>query len=197
MKVYNCINQIQTALSKTGISKDNINQAQRYKFRGIDDVYNALAPLLSKYGLCMLPEVMERTVVERVNQKGTALFYITVKVKYTFVAAEDGSKHEVIVYGEAMDSGDKATNKALSAAYKYAALQVFCIPVEGDNDTENSHHEVKYNQPANTYDRLVTLIKDRKLEKNVQSFCNMYKVNKLKELQERQMLELIERITNL
>lgn len=197
MKVYNCINQIQTELAKTGISKDNINQAQRYKFRGIDDVYNALAPLLSKYGLCMLPEVMERTVVERVNQKGTALFYITVKVKYTFVAAEDGSKHEVVVYGEAMDSGDKATNKALSAAYKYAALQVFCIPVEGDNDTENSHHEVKYNQPANTYDRLVTLIKDRKLEKNVQSFCNMYKVNKLKELQERQMLELIERITNL
>lgn len=42
-----------------------------------------------------------------------------------------------------MDSGDKATNKAMSAAYKYAAFQAFAIPTEGDNDADGSTHEIK------------------------------------------------------
>jgi hypothetical protein len=87
-----------------------------------------------------LPNVQERLVVERVNAKGTILLYVTVKVDFAFVSAEDGSDHHVVTYGEAMDSGDKATNKAMSAAYKYAAMQAFCIPTEGDNDADSSTH---------------------------------------------------------
>jgi hypothetical protein len=143
MKVYQAINRVQAALSVEGISKDRSNQAQGYKFRGIDDVYNALSPLLAKHGLCVLPRCTSREVVERVNAKGTALFYVTVCAEFDFVAAEDGSKHTVITYGEAMDSGDKATNKAMSAAYKYACMQAFSIPTEGDNDADATTHEVQ------------------------------------------------------
>jgi hypothetical protein len=35
----------------------------------------------------------------------------------------------------------------MSAAYKYAAMMAFCIPTEGDNDTENQTHEVAAKQP--------------------------------------------------
>ncbi len=35
-----------------------------------------------------------------------------------------------------MDSGDKASNKALSIAMKYALLQVFCIPTEDAKDPD-------------------------------------------------------------
>ena len=143
MKVYQAINKVQAALAIEGISKDRNNQAQGYKFRGIDDVYNAMAPLLAKNGLCILPRVTARECVERVNAKGTALFYVTVAVDFDFVCAEDGSKHTVSTYGEAMDSGDKATNKAMSAAYKYACMQAFSIPTEGDNDADASTHEVR------------------------------------------------------
>lgn len=142
-KVYKAIADVTLKLSKQGISKDRNNQAQGYKFRGIDDVYNALAPFLAEARLCILPNVQERQVVERVNAKGTALFYVTVKVDFAFVSAEDGSDHHVVTYGEAMDSGDKATNKAMSAAYKYAAMQAFCIPTEADNDADAHTHEVK------------------------------------------------------
>jgi hypothetical protein len=45
--------------------------------------------------------------------------------------------------GEAMDSGDKSANKAMSAAQKYALLQVFCIPTEEPKDTENETHTVE------------------------------------------------------
>lgn len=143
MKVYEAIADVTRALSREGISKDRKNESQGYRFRGIDDVYNALAPLLAASKLCILPNVLSREVVERASPKGTALFYVTVRVNFAFVSAEDGSKHEVITYGEAMDTGDKATNKAMSAAYKYAAMQAFCIPTEGDNDADSTTHEVK------------------------------------------------------
>jgi len=54
----------------------------------------------------------------------------------------DGSTHVATIYGEAMDSGDKATNKAMSAAYKYLCLQSFCIPVVGEPDADSETHEV-------------------------------------------------------
>ena len=142
MKVYQAINAVQAALAQEGISKDRNNQQQGYKFRGIDDVYNALAPLLARHGLCILPRCTERVCTERTNAKGTALFYVTVRAEFDFIASEDGSKHTVATYGEAMDSGDKATNKAMSAAYKYAAMQAFSIPTEGDNDADARTHEV-------------------------------------------------------
>jgi hypothetical protein len=147
-KVYKAIADVTAKLAKEGIAKGRKNEQQGYKFRGIDDVYNALAPFLAEAKLCSLPNVLEREVVERQSSKGGALFYITVKVDFAFVSAEDGSEHHVVTYGEAMDSGDKATNKAMSAAYKYAAMQAFCIPTEGDNDADAQTHEVKAKEPV-------------------------------------------------
>tara|TARA_R110000868_G_scaffold211993_2_gene462022 strand:+ start:4730 stop:5407 length:678 start_codon:yes stop_codon:yes gene_type:complete len=152
MSVYKAINAVQSELSKTGITKDRTNtQGSGYKFRGIDDVYNAIAPLLAKHGLCILPRVLARTCDERTSKSGGALFYVTVEAEFDFVCAEDGSKHTVKTFGEAMDSSDKATNKAMSAAYKYAAFQAFSIPTESDNDADGNTHEVKgkvIKQPA-------------------------------------------------
>jgi len=141
MKVYKAINNVQADLSVLGITKDRRNmQGNGYNFRGIDDVYNTIAPLLSKHGLCILPRVLSRECVERVSQKGGALFYVTVDAEFDFVSAEDGTKHTVKTFGEAMDSGDKATNKAMSAAYKYACFQAFSIPTESDNDADAHTH---------------------------------------------------------
>jgi hypothetical protein len=137
MKVYAAINAVQGELAQSGISKDRKNAQQGYSFRGIDDVYNALAPLLAKHGLCVLPRILTRQCEERVTQKGGTLFYVTVEAEFDFVSSEDGSSHVVRTFGEAMDSGDKATNKAMSAAYKYAAFQAFAIPTEGDNDADS------------------------------------------------------------
>ena len=143
MKVYQAINAVQRALAKSGISKDRKNkQGSGYMFRGIDDVYNAVSPLLAEHGLCILPRMLSRICEERASKSGGALFYVTVEAEFDFVSAEDGSKHTVKTFGEAMDSGDKATNKAMSAAYKYAAFQAFAIPTEGDNDADSHTHEV-------------------------------------------------------
>lgn len=140
--VYQAIAAVTANLAKTGIAKDRKNTQQAYNFRGIDDIYNALAPALSRAKLCMMPRVTRREVTERASRNGGVLFYVVCDMEFDFVSAEDGSRHTVAVVGEAMDSADKATNKAMSAAYKYAALMTFCIPTEGDNDADASTHEV-------------------------------------------------------
>ena len=149
--VYQAINAIQAEMSQIGIAKNNRNAQQGYNFRGIDDIFNALAPMLARNGLVIIPQMLERQVVEKQTQRGGNLFYVTVKVQYDFISAQDGSRHSVVMYGEAMDSGDKATNKAMSAAYKYAALQVFCIPTSGDNDADGTTHHVIPNQPPQNH----------------------------------------------
>lgn len=135
-EVYKAISAVQGELAKVGISKDRKNQQQGYMFRGIDDVYGALAPLLSSNNLSILPRVLSRECIERQTAKGGALFNVVVHVEFDFVSSIDASKHTVSMFGEAMDSADKATNKAMSAAYKYACFQAFCIPTEGDNDAD-------------------------------------------------------------
>jgi hypothetical protein len=162
--VYKAINAVQAALAKTGISKNRTNtQGSGYKFRGIDDVFNALSPLLAEYGLCILPRMTERSCEERQSKSGGALFYTTVKAEFDFVCAEDGSKHTVVTYGEAMDSGDKSTNKAMSAAYKYAAFQAFAIPTEGDNDADAHTPEVAARSETRARERADWLARQKTL----------------------------------
>lgn len=174
--VYGAIASITADLAKEGISKSRSNQQQGYKFRGIDDVYNALSPFLAKHRLCILPRVLGREVVERTTAKGGAIFYTTVEVEFDFVSAEDGSSHTIKTFGEAMDSGDKSTNKAMSAAYKYAAMQAFCIPTEGDNDADATTHEVVSNAPIDDaqFAHLVALIEGTGAD--TQRFCAYMKV---------------------
>lgn len=141
--VYTAIAAVMAEMAKEGIGKNNKNTQQGYRFRGVDDVYNALSRVLSDNHLCVIPRVMSREIVERQTKSGTVLFYVTVATEFDFVSAIDGTMHRVgPFYGEAMDSGDKATNKAMSAAYKYMAFQTFCIPTEGDNDADATTHEV-------------------------------------------------------
>lgn len=143
-KIYSAIATAMGEIAKEGISKSRENKLQSYKFRGIDDVYNALSPILAKSKIVILPRVLSRDCVERSSSKGGAIFYTVLDVEFDFVCAEDGSKHTVRTAGEAMDSSDKSTNKAMSAAFKYACMQVFCIPTEGDNDSENDTIEVTH-----------------------------------------------------
>jgi hypothetical protein len=145
--VFKAISAVSADIAETGIAKGRSNQQQGYKFRGIDDVYNAMAPILAKHGLVILPSVFERSVVERQTKNGGTLFFTTVGVEFTLAYAGDGSTVTVRTYGEAMDSGDKSTNKAMSAAYKYACMQAFCIPTEGDNDADGTTHEVAAKAP--------------------------------------------------
>lgn len=117
------------------IGKDKQNKSQGYQYRGVDDVMNALYPALVDNGVFIIPKVLETKREERTSTSGSHLIFTTCKMSYTF-CADDDSKIEVIMCGEGMDSGDKSMNKAMSAAYKYACFQLFCIPTEDLKDPD-------------------------------------------------------------
>ena len=124
MNIFESISAVMNDIGAIGQTSKNTTQG--FMFRGIDAVMNAINPALVKYKVFIVPTVLEQTREERTNSKGTTLIYSIVRVKYTFYA-EDGSSVAAVVIGEGMDSGDKATNKAMSIAFKYACFQVFCL----------------------------------------------------------------------
>jgi hypothetical protein len=109
------------------IGKSRKNEGQHYNFRGIDDVYNLIQPVLAKHGVFMSAEVLDQRHEERTSKSGGAMMYRVATVRYSFVA-EDGSSISTDAIGEGMDSGDKASAKAMSIAQKYAILQMFLVP---------------------------------------------------------------------
>lgn len=120
------------------VGKNDINRQQRFKYRGIDAVMNALNPAMLKHRIFCVPEVLEHNREERTTAKGATLIYSVCRIRYTFFTT-DGSSVQAVVVGEGMDSGDKATNKAMAVAFKYACFQTFCIPTENlmdDPDAE-------------------------------------------------------------
>lgn len=135
-KIYSAMINILRDIKAIGKDKQASGYAS-FNYRGIDDVYNSLNPVMAKHGVFCVPELLESEREERTNAKDKVVAYVTVKVKYTFYA-EDGSSVSCVVPGEGMDSGDKATPKALSIAMKYALFQTFCIPTEelADPDAE-------------------------------------------------------------
>lgn len=126
-KIFGAINAVMSDLG--AITKDKRNQQQGFNYRGVDDVMNALNPQMVKHKLFCVPEVIRQEREERKTVKGNNLIYSIVTMRYTLYA-EDGSSIQAVVIGEGMDSGDKATNKAMAIAYKYAMFQIFSIPTE-------------------------------------------------------------------
>ena len=131
--IYKLIGQ---AIGKIGaIGKDKKNAQQGFMYRGIDQVYNALNPVMAELGIFFCPEVLDQKREERTTKNGTALTYTILTMKYT-AYAPDGSNISMTVVGEGMDSGDKGSNKAMSVAMKYAMFQLFCIPTEEMKDPD-------------------------------------------------------------
>ena len=133
------------------IGKDRTNKIQNYQFRGIDDMYNALNQHLTEEKVFFTSEILSTEREERESKNGGTLIYSVITMKFT-AYAEDWSNVSSTTVGEAMDSGDKSMNKAMSTAYKYALMQIFCIPTEDDKDTENSSPEPKPKAKTQTVD---------------------------------------------
>lgn len=127
-KIYAAIISIMEDVGS--IPKNKFNRNQEFHYRGVDDVMNALSPAFIKHKVFAVPEMIDQTRSERKTTSGGTLTYSVCRMKYTFYAAEDASSVSVIVVGEGMDSGDKASNKAMAVAFKYACFQLFCIPTE-------------------------------------------------------------------
>lgn len=122
------------------VAKKERNSSQNFNFRGIDAVINAVGPAFRNHGILVLPAVMKNDYTQvEVGKNRTSMGHARIEVEFTFVAG-DGSACSAIVPAEAMDSGDKATAKAMSVALRTALLQVLALPTD-EPDPDASTYE--------------------------------------------------------
>ena len=141
--IYDAIGKMTAALAKEGIAKDRQNTDQKYKFRGIDDVRNAVASLQDECNLIIVPKMVSRTEIESKTKSGGFALRVIVKIDFHFLSRVDGSEIIVPMENEAVDYSDKATNKAISQAYKAACINVFNIPTEGEQDADEERKDLQ------------------------------------------------------
>lgn len=123
------------------IAKEGKNAAQGYSFRGVDQVFNSLQPIFAKHGVIITADILDLRRDERPSKSGGVMAFVTVRVRYNFVA-KDGSSISTESAGEGCDTSDKATPKALSISLKYALLETFLVPTADSKDPENDSHEL-------------------------------------------------------
>lgn len=200
LNIYQSITAIMEEVPAIG--KDKINKQQGFKFRGIDDVMNTLQPLLSKHKVFIVPKMLEQTREERQTKTGGNLIYSICKIKYKFYA-EDGSSIEAITIGEGMDSGDKATNKAMAIAMKYALFQVFCIPTEemkdpdADTPEESTKKETNSNLVTEQESKTIYSLMMKKGLDVVKELQKNYQISNTKDLTKEQYVSILGVIKNL
>ena len=188
MNIYESINAIMQEVPAIG--KTEKNKQQGFMFRGIDSVMNTLQPLLAKHKVFVVPQTIEQMREERQTSKGNTLLYSILKIKFTFYA-EDGTFVEAITVGEGMDSGDKASNKAMAIAMKYAMFQVFCIPTGDDPDAE-THNVAEKKITKEQALTLTNLLAGKFSEEQIaDTLKTKYKVNSAEELNEKQYVEIL------
>jgi hypothetical protein len=138
LPIAQALNEIMKAVG--AIAKTDRNNAQGFNFRGIDSVVNAVSPQLQKFGVVVVPTVEEYDYASvEIGKNRTVMGHVKVKVTYTFIGA-GGDAIKATVVGEAMDSGDKATAKAMSVAFRTALLQSLSLPTD-DIDPDAQSYE--------------------------------------------------------
>lgn len=143
-EIFKLIPKIMKAVG--AVTKDRRNEQQKYAFRGIEDFYAAAQPAMIEFGVFCVPRVMEREVYrfEKTNEQGrvTTWCHVALKVDHYFYAG-DGSRlpEPVTTWGEGLDNSDKATNKAMSAAMKYAYIELLCVPTKDVEDADRTSPE--------------------------------------------------------
>lgn len=134
------------------VGKHDRNSSQGFNFRGIDAVMNAVGPALRKHGVVVLPTVLDHSYDTVMSRNGSPMGHVLVKVQYAFIGPA-GDRLDCTVMGEGMDTGDKATTKAMSVAFRTALLQALTLPTD-ETDPD-----------ADTYERAEVKAKPQKATK--------------------------------
>jgi hypothetical protein len=181
MTVFAKVAAVQAKLAQHGISKEQTNTFDKYQFRGIDDVYNVLSKFLAEEGLVIVPRVKSYATNVVQTSQGKQTNHVVVEVDY-ILAAEGVEPFAASVVGEAMDRGDKGVNKAMSAAYKLMAFQLFCIPTEsGSYDTESDSPQISQETVS---EQDVEILRSWMARTNLreEDFCKWQQVNDVTEV---------------
>jgi len=194
--IFKALSAVQSDLSIVGIAKNQQNSHQGYKFRGIDDVLNTLAPIIAEHGVLIIPNVLSKDVKTINTARGGVASHVILEVGFVLYDQEGDSICHT-AYGEAIDTSDKAVNKAMTAAYKYFLFQAFCIPIEGLEDADSQQPEQAELQPAlvtaDTLAQIISLCEET--GEDIQRYVDWYKVSETKLIPQEKAVRIVANLT--
>lgn len=137
MKIHEALNNVMRDVQAVRKGERNTMPGGGFMFRGVDAVTNAVGPALREHGVIVVPEVLDAEYsTVHVGQKQTVMSRVVLRIRFTWWGPE-GDSIASVVQAESMDSGDKATAKAHSVAFRTAMLQTLCLPTdEKDPDVD-------------------------------------------------------------
>ena len=125
----------------------------------------------------------------------TNTLFMRIKTIYRFVNIDNPDEYvETIVYGDGLDTGDKAPGKAMTYADKYALMKAYKLSTGDDSDKDPS--------PANGYQKRVAYATPKQIEvlsevykdENLKKLLETNKINSINELPMKKASELIKKI---
>jgi hypothetical protein len=131
------IHLVLSDLSKIGVGKTQINEFSKYKYRGIDNILNTISSILATHGLIIMPIAMHDKTTEIVVIKDKHSESVHANIEYRFTHIHNKDATTAIIAAQSRDTSDKAASQMMSMAYKYMAIQVFAIPIVGDDDGDS------------------------------------------------------------
>ena len=194
--IFKALSAVQSDLSKVGIAKNQKNSHQGYKFRGIDDVLNTLAPIIAEHGVLIIPNVLSKDIKTTATKNGGVASHAILEVGFVLYDSEGDSICHT-AYGEALDTSDKAVNKAMTAAYKYFLFQAFCIPIDGVEDADSEQIQQVASQPAlvtaETLAQIISLCEE--VGEDVQRYTAWAKVSETKLIPQDKAVRIVANLT--
>ena len=171
-----------------------INKTNSYKAVSERDVLDGVKPIEKKYRVYSYPakrEVIDRdTLVKEIEYNGnitkTNTLFMRIETTYRFVNIDNPSEFiETTVYGDGLDTGDKAPGKAMTYADKYALMKAYKLSTGDDPDKEAS--------PENGYEKATKKVDNTKISpKQIDILLEYYKDENLDKLLEKNNIKKIE-----
>ena len=194
--IFKALSAVQSDLSKVGIAKNQKNSHQGYKFRGIDDVLNTLAPIIAEHGVLIIPNVLSKDIKTTATKNGGVASHVILEVGFVLYDSEGDSICHT-AYGEALDTSDKAVNKAMTAAYKYFLFQAFCIPIDGVEDADSEQIQQVASQPAlvtaDTLAQMISLCEET--GEDIQRYVDWAEVSETKLIPQEKAVRIVANLT--
>lgn len=210
IKALNIYEKMSLITAEIGVVEKNlkvqVNKNSSYKAVSERDVLDAVKPIETKYRVYSYPMyrhiIDHDTLVKESEYNGqvtrTNTLFMRVETIYRFVNLDNPDEYiETTVYGDGMDTGDKATGKAMTYADKYALMKAYKLSTGDDPDKEASPENgyEKKAEPKATA-KQVSMIENLYSDEEMETICKSSKVKSIRELTITQASSLISKRVN-
>ncbi len=151
IKGMNIYEKMMLITDEVGVVEKNlkvqVTKNSSYQAVSERDILDKVKPIEKKYRVYSYPfsrQIIENDTLVKKNDYGESnQFYLRLQTIYRFINIDEPDEYiDITTYGDGIDTGDKATGKAMTYADKYALMKAYKISTGDDPDKDPSPEKV-------------------------------------------------------